>query len=205
MPAGPIPQHEMNRVQGELAQAAMLAAPPPANLEAATTLHDTGEVRYRGRAYRVPPVPVVQGMRLQALDFELRQLDLYAPTEEVLQQAVAVVEAMVAIFWALVKEPWYRRLWPWRANPFRDVEEDERRALLDFFCSARTRYPVRLTVSLRAPAWVQPTWLTHSPSLRVGIRAGWRQTAIPAAIATSNWGSPGWLMNPSVALGSPAT
>jgi hypothetical protein len=183
MPKGPIQPAVLDALQARALHRAALRQPPPANVEAATTAHDEGLVEYRGRVYRLRPVDYRTGLRLQVLDFELKQLHLHQPTPEVAAQALLVLDAMIALLDALVIRPWWHRLLRRRWSLFHDAEEGELRALAGFFSPARMRFPVSVRGSVRAPAWVQPTWQTGSPSSRVGIRAGWRRTAIPAALA----------------------
>jgi hypothetical protein len=179
-----ISQEQIDRVQAELAAKAIQRQPPPANVGLATTLHDDGRVVYRGRAYRTRPVPWRVGIRLQALDFELAQLQLHQPTPRVLLHVRHCVTQMIALLWSCVRAPWWMRLLG--VNGFDDAEMEELRALRSFFSTGRTRSTVVLLASGRAPAWLQPTALTDSPSLRVGIRAGWRATASLAASVTTN-------------------
>jgi hypothetical protein len=188
MPAGPIQPAVLDARQRAQYVAALDAAPPPANLDAATTAHDEGEIIYRGRRYRTRPTPYRAGVMLAALDFERRQLEVAVPSAEVLRQMLRVLDAQTEIVAGLVRWPRWRAWLGRRAHPFRDPERGELEALVAFFSSARTRSPVYGRVSVRAPRWLQPIWATGSVNLRVGIHAGWRR-ARPAAIGTTNWAS----------------
>lgn len=201
MPKGPIPHEKMEALQAETGLRAVATAIPPGNVEAATTLHDEARLYYRGRWYRVPRVPFREGIWLQALDFEWRQLGVMEPTTEVLEQTLKVATAIVDLGWRLVRRPPLWRLLRPRFNPFADAERDEIDALLHFFSAARTISPVGWVASVRAPSWVLPTSPTTSAGLRIGSHAGWRRRASPVATATSSSGSRRWPMNRFAPLG----
>jgi hypothetical protein len=196
----------MDAIASEREANAIRSMPVPANLDLATTFHDEGILTYRNRLYRVRPVPYRNGIGIMALAFELRQLGQYEPTDEVVRQTHKVVMALLDEFWLLIIPPWWMRFVPkrWRRNPFRDAELPEIEALVSFFSPARMRYPVMGRRSVRAPAWASTTWLTDSPSLRVGIHAGWRRTARPAVTSITSWGWLASAMNPSDSPGFPS-
>jgi hypothetical protein len=197
MPVSPIPQEVFDKLQSEGMTAALQGAAPPANVGMATTLHDEGALLYRGRLYRVPPVPWRHGVRLMALDFEYRQLMAYEPKGEVAEQFYRVALELVTLLSLLVRpvawgERLRRALARHPAPVFADAELEELEALRSFFSPARTKSPVYGWASVRAPAWCQPTSLSPSAPLLIGIRAGWRRTATPVASDTSNSDSPQW-------------
>lgn len=207
MPVGPVNPKQMAAVQADLLAELRREQAPTANVTEATTIHDTGLVVYRERTYLVPPVPAREGMQLAALRQELFELapelaDGAIATDR-LQAALALVEAMLSLLGALVREPGlqghWRRFWRWcrgqRFSPFVNAEMGELLALLRFFSVTRTRYPVRASTSIRAPAIFRQTWPTPSRTLRIGIHAGWRHVApgraTPAVTATSSSASRG--------------
>jgi hypothetical protein len=182
MPLNAFPQDFLRQQQDDQLEEALATAAPPANVASATTLHDPGEVRYRGRRYRVAYLGWRDGVRLMALEFEYLQLLRHDLTEiQTLLQLRTVVAEMVTLLSAQVRPRWRYR---WRAV-FRDAELGELEALRHFFSPARMRSPVAGRASIRAPGWCQRMWPTGSPSSPVGIHAGWRQTAIRAATATT--------------------
>ncbi len=181
MPAFPISDEQMAAVQADLLRQADREQPPFANVDVTTTLHDDGELIYRGRRFRVPPIPYRQGVRLQALDLEWRTLGAHEPTPDVLAAIQHVVAAMLTLFAGLVARRW----WQARA-PFVDAELEEIRDLRDFFWQAQTRSRVVARDSVAAPHWLQPTPWNSSPVSRIGIRAGWRRTVTPVASPTIN-------------------
>jgi hypothetical protein len=176
--AAPIPAEQVEQWQADIRQKDGVAQ-PPANAEAATTFHDDGQLTYRGRTYRTRTASYREGLRLHALNFDLRQVLQQEPTEAVLRETLRVIDAMLGLMWSLVRWPWTLR--HFGANPFLDAEVTEVQALADFFSPARMRSPVEGWVSVRAPAWLRSTIPTNtSPSL-IGIRASWRRTVTRVA------------------------
>lgn len=169
-----------------------LAAREPwlANLEAATTQHDDGELRFRGRRYRIPPVPYRNGLQIHVLDRlvawcfrELGKLEKEGKTalDDALgrwlaEQLAKSYEALAGEYWAVVKPVglWHRLTWRWRGNPFLDATEQEIKELAQLFLAARTICRVRAVTSIWAPPYLRmtsttsgmPSPLAIPPSLR---------------------------------------
>lgn len=161
--------------------------PTVANVESATTEHSHGLVRYRGRVFRVPPVPYKQGLWLLALDQELRRLNNMLANEENIRHTVAVIASMLEVFHSLVRpDTLYDRLtWRWRDNPFLHAEINEVNELTRFFCLTRMSLPIEGSVAIRAPQFISWTWPMRRPRLLIGIHAGWHRLETPAVSDTT--------------------
>lgn len=115
------------------------------NVDAAMALDQTSVVRYRGRGYRVPPVPYDQGLQLQRLHLELLALtkDEAPETAEQLEQVLVILQDLLPLFKQLCRPTalFERLTWRWR-RPFDDASQSELGELLGFFSACRTKSTV---------------------------------------------------------------
>lgn len=179
MPVYRIAPEKMAEVQETLRRNAVAEDRPPANVEAATTAHDPGWLEYRGRRYRVPPVPWRIALELRQLRILYdRTVTLHRDTlesePEVLRELLGYVEEILVTMARLVSRPWWWRLLhpraPW--NPFADAHEYEVATLLSFFSMCPTTSIVRAAWGSAASPRYRRMWPTPSASLPAPIRAG---------------------------------
>jgi hypothetical protein len=186
MPIEPIPQEELDRYQADRLAEAIAETPPIANIEAVTTLHDDGEVVYRGWRFRVPPIPFRQAIRLEALNADLQRLGMVRPPDDLLYRAIVVtLTRMADVMWAMIRPPWWWRFRHGRKNPLLDAERSELEALGAFFWRARTRSLVATRASVRAPRWSQPIPGSPWPRSLGPTRSGLPPLATLAATDTT--------------------
>lgn len=179
-----IPEEVLQAEQERLLRKALVRLPPIVNAEAATTAHDEQRVQFRGRWYRVPAIRYRALIELTVVNQRIRDLTLametILPTPEQLEALRDLIQAAIDIMGTLIVWRW----WQVR-NPFNDAEQDEFKALMDFFFGARTRCLVRARHSTQASPYFQRTWETtwqSSPS----ITPPGSSTANPAAGGTTN-------------------
>lgn len=184
-PLKPRPAEEIEAENAEFREQLAAREPWLANLEAATTQHDDGELRFRGRRYRIPPVPYRNGLQIQVLDRmvawcyrELGKLEKEGKTalddplaRWLAEQLDKGYDALAAEYWQCVRPLglWHRVTWWCRGNPFLDPTEVEMGVLAQSFLKARTICRVQVSRSIRAPRYLRTTWPTNSPISPVTI------------------------------------
>lgn len=186
MPLAATPQEQLDAVQEVLREQAIQHEPTIANVELATTEHDTGFFIFRGRPFRVPPVPYKQAMWILALDQELRRITRLENTTENLATTIKLLVELVEIFRQLVRPVrlWDRLFWRLMGNPFANADVGEINWMRNFFCDGRMKFPVRAIAAEKAPRWLRRTWPTTKPYLLVGIQHGRRKTVSHVATDT---------------------
>lgn len=176
------PQAVFDKVQEQLRAEIAANEPTLANVDAGTTEHDLGILRFRNMVFSVPPVPYKQAIWLSALSQELRRLSTMEYTPEIRDRATDVVNEIVTIMNSLIRPGawWQKLVWRIRGNPFSRVDIAELNMLLNFFCTARMRCDVRATWGVMSPGFLQQMWPEQKRRLQIGIRAGWERMAIHA-------------------------
>ena len=121
-----------------LAEQGPQQTPEVFNTDAVVGLDGVRVLEYRGRRYVVPPVPFLEGMRLQRI---IRDFDrMYNDPDADDATGLALMRDAVALFAILVRRPWYARFLP---NPFRRASDAEVGQLLHFFFMCRMSTGVR--------------------------------------------------------------
>lgn len=118
------------------------------NLDLAAALDGDALLPYRGRVYRVAPLPVSLGMRLYRLNarakaLAAREAERGGLDDDELVELEENAEAQIDLFHACLRPPRCPRgLWRLRPNPFRASSDAEVSQLGKFFllCRMRTRF-----------------------------------------------------------------
>lgn len=139
MPVKPWTDDRRARVREAIvAEEARRPAPPRpevVNTAEAAALDDPAYRIYRGRVYRVAPIPYKAGLRLH------RGVDAYREATKAGSQEgqEAALDGLVSLYRQLARPIGWRRLVAWALpNPFRHASEKEIIALADFFWTCRT-------------------------------------------------------------------
>lgn len=123
--------------------------PSIGNIVAVEALTATVTFQYRGRKFKAPPIPVLPGLRLQAMELELHKMTEAESDEDAEQKLIALKEMLLEMFeimWKNVRPVGLvdRLLWRWEANPFLNANRKEVAELLAFFSQCRKTSSVRL-------------------------------------------------------------
>ena len=130
------------------------AAAEPVNEQAVLALLEYRALEFAGRAYRVPPIDYIDGVRLQRLVRLRLTLDGKTPDESTIAQYETLVRDIVRVCGPLLLPMGWRR-WVWRLmgkpNPLKRATEAELGAVLDFLFRCRMTGRVRLQVLPTSP------------------------------------------------------
>ncbi|MGK7312546.1 MAG: hypothetical protein ACN0LA_09955 [Candidatus Longimicrobiales bacterium M2_2A_002] len=130
---------------------------------------------YRGRVYRVDPIPYKAGLELQEL------VGAYGQASSAREQERAL-EGMVRLYRRLAVPTGWRRLVRWfLPNPFRHATEKEIIALADFFWTCRTGRSLR--DSVRAAGERRPSTASTGSTNSSGSTAGGRRPGATTSTA----------------------
>ena len=132
--------------------------PSMGNIVAVEALTATVRFRYRGRVFDAPPIPTLPGLKLQAIELELKKIgdEPPLPSEELAVERMASLKEMliemVDIMWKHVRPVGIldRLLWRWESNPFFNASRKEVAELLTFFSQCRKTSSVSL-LEVRSP------------------------------------------------------
>lgn len=129
--------------------------PSIGNIVAVEALTATVRFQYRGRVFDAPPIPVLPGLRLQAMELELEKM-APAESDEDAQEKLLLLKTMLLemfdIMWKNVRPVKLidRILWRLERNPFLDANRKEVAELLSFFSQCRKTSSVRI-VRVKSP------------------------------------------------------
>jgi hypothetical protein len=140
----PHTEERLAQVQAALQEELRASQPELRNLEPAAELFGEAVLEYRGRRFRVPPVPFAFGVALVGLQERIRRMQDAPEGADTLAELHAVLREAVALFPRLVRHTgWRRPLGRLLPNPFRAASEFEVGELLGFFSGCRMMSRVR--------------------------------------------------------------
>lgn len=146
----PASDAQVEKAQSELRQLVGTGISRPRNVNLATNLRGDTFFTFRGRPFRVPPVPYNLGAQLQANYMVIHEMgkleDEEANRPEQIQRYKEIAADCVALFHLLVKPMRLgdRLFWRYLSNPFGNASDLEVGELLSFFSLCRTRSGVQL-------------------------------------------------------------
>lgn len=97
---------------------------------------------FKGRRYRVPPVPFVPGLKLYQVRQRFQEATEADDTDALLQAYREGARIMKRL---IQPSRWYQRVvWALLPNPFLKASEGEWKATVDFFLASRMRSGIRI-------------------------------------------------------------
>lgn len=130
--------------------------PELVNVEEAAKLDRPVVREWRGRAYRVDPIPFERGLDLHEALFQYYRPGSVEDTRSALRKMVKLFDNLADPMGLRGKFKWVLR------NPFRNASEKEIIALADFFWKLRTGLPFQSWLEKVAEAAESPTVSTTS-------------------------------------------
>lgn len=159
MPVRRPDQERINRVFELLRKDAMERNAPPmvSNAEELGAIDEPRYLRWRGRRYRVDPIPVKPGARL--LEIQMSILRAGAGIEPRKGKLIDAYLDAIELMGELIKPTGWRRAFSWiLPNPFLKASEKEIGQVLDFLWICRTGIPFQFwmemtTDRIRSTSW----------------------------------------------------